>query len=102
MMSKTRTVSLLMRSTPLPPGHFCPTLQSQMVTAPGNGQTVFDFESALSDISDAACEYCGLDLNAFQAADGITIHPDCAEVAKLEETHPWPPPAQPPTKRTTS
>jgi hypothetical protein len=50
-----------------------------------NGQTVFDFaESLLSDISDAACEYCGLDLNAFQVADGVTIHPDCAEVAKLE------------------
>jgi hypothetical protein len=54
----------------------------------GNGQTVFDFESVQSDISDAACEYCGLDLNAFQIADGVTIHPDCAEVAKLEETHP--------------
>jgi predicted transcriptional regulator len=49
-----------------------------------NGQTVFDFESLLSDISDAACECCGLDLNAFQVADGVTIHPDCAEVAKLE------------------
>jgi hypothetical protein len=50
-----------------------------------NGQTVFDFESALYDISDAACEYCGrLDLNAFQIAGGATIHPDCADVAKLE------------------
>ena len=49
-----------------------------------NGQTVFDFEPLLSDISDAACEYCGLDLNAFQVADGVTIHPDCVDVAKLE------------------
>jgi hypothetical protein len=53
-----------------------------------NGQTVFDFESALSDISDAACEYCGLDLNAFQVADGVTIHPDCATVAELDDERP--------------
>jgi hypothetical protein len=47
---------------------------------------LFDFESLLSDISDAACEYCGLDLNAFQVANGVTVHPDCATVAELDGT----------------
>ena len=46
-----------------------------------NGQTVFDFESLLHD---HPCDYCGRDLNAFQIADGVTIHPDCATVAELD------------------
>jgi predicted transcriptional regulator len=53
-----------------------------------NGQTVLDFEAALNAADDNPCDYCGLELNAFQVADGVRIHPDCAEVAKLEETHP--------------
>jgi hypothetical protein len=64
------------------------TFLSHPAESNGDSQTVFDFESVLSDISDAACEYCGLDLNAFQIADGVTIHSDCAEVAKLEGERP--------------
>jgi hypothetical protein len=55
---------------------------------PHESATVYDFESLLNAPDDTSCSYCGLPLNAFQAADGVTIHPDCAEVAKLEETHP--------------
>jgi hypothetical protein len=40
--------------------------------------------SALNATDDNPCDYCGLELNAFQVADGVTTHPDCAEVAKLE------------------
>jgi hypothetical protein len=50
-----------------------------------NGQTVFDFQSVLNATDDNPCDYCGLELNAFQAADGVTIHPDCATVANLED-----------------
>jgi hypothetical protein len=49
-----------------------------------NGQTVFDFQSALNATDDDPCDYCGYELNAFQVADGVRIHPDCAEVAELE------------------
>ena len=55
---------------------------------PHESATVYDFESLLNATDDTSCSYCGLPLNAFQAADGVTIHPDCAEVAKLEEAHP--------------
>jgi hypothetical protein len=55
---------------------------------PHESATVYDLESLLNAPDDTSCSYCGLPLNAFQAADGVTIHPDCAEVAKLEETHP--------------
>ena len=50
-----------------------------------NGQTVFDFEAALCAASNAnPCDYCGYELSAFQIADGVTIHPDCAPVAELD------------------
>jgi hypothetical protein len=55
---------------------------------PHESATVYDLESLLNAPEDTSWSYCGLPLNAFQAADGVTIHPDCAEVAKLEETHP--------------
>jgi hypothetical protein len=38
----------------------------------------------LNAADDNPCDFCGLPLNAFQIADGITIHDRCAEVAKLE------------------
>jgi hypothetical protein len=70
-------------SQSVPPGGSA-TSATRATDHAANGQTVFDFESALNATDDYPCDYCGLELNAFQVADGIRMHPDCAEVAELE------------------
>jgi hypothetical protein len=49
---------------------------------------LYDFEAALNATDDNPCDYCGYELNAFQVADGVTIHPDCATVAELDDELP--------------
>ena len=75
-----------------PQGPSCPQddsldtdISGKEAPASGTDPDTFDFETALNATDDTnPCDYCGYELNAFQIADGVTIHPDCATVAELD------------------